>query len=91
MKTIYKYEALIADKFTIKLNEGYEILTLKMQDLKPCLWVLVETNNPIIDVEFEYFGTGYKIGEQERKYIGTIMFYNDNLVYHLFETVKLKS
>lgn len=87
MKTIYKYE-ISPDKVSIEMPKGAEILSLHVQNNKPCIWCLVETKNELEERYFDVFGTGHEIyGDMgvDRKFIGTFLMNNDSLVFHLFE------
>lgn len=87
MKTIYKYE-ISPDINYIEIPKDAEILSLHVQNNKPCIWVLVDTEKDIEERYFEFFGTGHYIPCDmgiDRKFIGTFLIDSDSLVFHLFE------
>lgn len=85
---IYKYPLDLIEHQVIVLPDGYEILTLKLQNGQPCLWVKRDTDltTPKVDVKIWMYGTGAVIKETGMKYIGTLLLYNDELVLHFFQT-----
>ena len=86
-KVIWKFELHEKVIQRIGLPLGYEILALKTQKGKPCIWVLVDPNELKEEETFEIYGTGdivtYDMGI-DRKYIGTFLSEDDNFVWHLF-------
>lgn len=87
-KVIWKFQLEVQDKQFISLPEGAEILSVQTQDYIPCIWVLVNPNNPTEERCFEIFGTGHNIYCDmgiDRKFIGTFQMQSGKLVFHLFE------
>ena len=86
MDTIYKYVIEAASRQQVLMPRGSEVLTVQVQDRKPCLWVLVDTEQPMEMREFFLFGTGEEITEGEfvGAYIGTFQLDGGSLVFHLF-------
>ena len=83
MKTIYKYE--ISPLHTaIEMPKGAELLSVKTQNNTPCLWALVDTDQPPEDRFLVVFGTGHPV-VNHGKYLGTFLIENDSLVFHVFE------
>jgi len=90
-KTIWKYEMGITVKQKLEMPVNAEILTVQIQEGKPCLWALVDPNEKKEIRTFETFGTGSPIYcdmEIDRKYIGTCQLYDGSLILHIFETLK---
>jgi len=87
MKTIYKYQFETADIVTLKLPTCAKVLTIQIQNDKPCLWALVDTENErTFDMELSIFGTGHEVKNLELStYIGTYQERNGGLVWHVFE------
>ena len=87
-KTIWKFELEIADKQTIEMPVNAEILTVQTQNEIPCLWALVDPDDPKEDRVIKIFGTGHPIvydAGVDRKYIGTYQLRGGSLVFHVFE------
>ena len=90
-KRIWKYPLLINSYQVYKMPKGTEILSLQMQDGKPCIWALVSIpQNAKLETEFRYFrtlGTGQQLDDHftgPYKFIGT--YQDDPFVWHVFET-----
>jgi hypothetical protein len=85
MKTIYKYP-LTSQDCTLTLPAGAEILTVKLQNDKPTLWALVDTEE---DLKFSrhicIVGTGWQV-EDNMEYITTYL--DGHFVWHVFELNK---
>ena len=83
MKTIWKYELNAEGKQEIQLPLGAKFLTVQIQNDKPCLWALVDTEVPKITETILIFGTGHAVtGEGE--YLGTYQLHGGILVFHVF-------
>lgn len=92
MKIIYKYPFKVFDvnaRFAIEMPEKAQILSIQMQNGKPYLWALVNTDNPLNesleDRTFVVCGTGQQIygDTSSYKYLSTIQ--DGNYVWHIFE------
>lgn len=89
---IYKYPIQVTDKQTIKLPAEYQILCVQVQETIPCIWALIDPDNPEQEVFIETIGTGHPIlyeGRTRRSYIGTYQIQGGSLVFHVFETYKI--
>lgn len=85
MKQVFKYPLEhINQKYKFLMPEGAEILTLQLQRGQPCMWALVETDNPSEARVFELVGTGDTL-KHDGRYIGTFQLDNGEFVGHLFE------
>lgn len=85
-KSIWKFTFDIKSKVVIPMPKGAKILTAQLQEDKPCMWAVVDTENKKEDRYFEIFGTGHPFPVDigiNRVYINTIQI--DNLVFHIFE------
>ena len=87
MRTIWKYEINIEDFFVLSMPIGSSILTLQIQRGKPCLWVSVDTEQPMEARTFNIYGTGHPIPDKRsiNNYIGTFQVHNGDFVFHIFE------
>lgn len=59
MMTVYKYPLLILDEQEVEIPNGADLLTVQMQNGKPCLWALVETQSPPVKRKILIRGTGH--------------------------------
>ena len=82
MKAIYKYPLTLSDN-PISMPKGAEILTVKLQNEIPTVWVLIDTNEYLQESRLIVIrGTGQAI-EDNAKYIATYM--DGPFVWHAFE------
>lgn len=81
MKTIYKYTL---NNVGIEMPIGAEILTVQIQNDKPCIWAMVDPEAEKKVRHFQVFGTGQPIPEVSMKYIGTYQELGGSLVWHVF-------
>lgn len=87
-KTIYKYPLSITDEQELTLPAGSEILSAQIQHEKPCLWVLIDSDESKKDsVIIETFGTGNPIPEGQRRFIATYQLHGGGLVFHVFQRI----
>ena len=89
-RTIWKYPLVITDYQLISIPTYGEILSVQVQNNIPCIWALVDPDGEIELRGFEIYGTGHTIQFDmgvDRKYIGTFITHDDNLVWHLFERI----
>jgi len=87
MKQIWKYTLQVGHT-SIKIPEGYQILSVQAQCNKPCLWALVDPKAQKKEVVFKTFGTGHTLPAEETsniKFIGTYQLDNGVFVAHVFQ------
>jgi hypothetical protein len=87
-KTIWKYELEAESLANFQMPIGAEILTVQVQNEKPCMWALVDEDKETEQRCFEIIGTGhtmYRGEDLKRNYIGTFQLHGGSLVFHLFE------
>lgn len=86
MITIWKYE-IKEPEVTLMIPEGARVLDLQLQEgtPTPCIWVLVDTDNDLVERKFIIHGTGHKVGWHMNlvNYIGT--FQLQGFTWHLIE------
>jgi hypothetical protein len=88
MKTIHKYELPVKNEFSIEMPEGAELLTVQVQCERPCIWALVDADNPMRARNFRLHGTGHQVDASVwLRYVGTFQLIEGTLVLHLFEVV----
>lgn len=87
MRTIYKYECTVAGKFTLNLPVDSVILDVQVQNDRPCIWAVVEPDNPTTTREFQWAVTGGNPPENSL-YHSTVQLAGGEYVAHLFELYK---
>ena len=87
MRKIFKYPFMITDHFTLALPLHAEILTANMQHDEPCLWTLVDPEQPLEMRAFKLIGTGHLIEDTNKNlhYINTFQMHDGDFIWHLFE------
>jgi hypothetical protein len=84
MLTVYKYE--VTPHGGVELPIGAEILTVQAQGEKAYLWAKVDTTQTKTEIRrIRCYGTGHKMSNDFKKYIGTFQLYDGTLVFHAFE------
>lgn len=88
MKHIYKYPIIHmwVNQFEINLDK---VLTIQFQNGIPCLWAVVDDENPCKTVDIIKLGTGWDIDSEmfdldEFNYITTIQEDHTGYVWHFF-------
>lgn len=81
MITIWKYPLAVTDNQEISLPVGANLLTIQLQNGRPCLWALVNTGAAQKRVRIQIRGTGHPADDVGR-YIAT--FQLGPLVFHCF-------
>jgi DNA-directed RNA polymerase subunit RPC12/RpoP len=85
---IYKYPLPIGNDVEISIPMGAQILTVQVQNKRPYIWAIVDTDAPLTTRRLCLRGTGHPFNGKEGKYIGTYQLVNGDLVFHLFEGKK---
>lgn len=84
MKSTWKYPLSITDRQIVSMPQGAQILTVQVQHDTPCLWALVNSENPLQARGIQIFGTGHP-ASNAGEYIGTFQVAGGSLVFHVFE------
>jgi len=85
MKTIWKYPlAPVENKKIIGMPKGAILLCVQAQYGNPCLWALVDSENPAVLREFSIRGTGHD-ARDVGQYVGTFQMKGGSLIFHLFD------
>jgi len=89
VKAIWKYPLEVADEQTIAMPRGAVILGVQAQRGIPCLWAMVETDEPHELRRIYTFGTGEKLGPPPMQglFSGTYQLNDGDLVLHVFEEI----
>jgi len=75
----------VRDRQVLEMPVGAQMLTVQMQDDLLCLWALVDPNAPRASYTFRIAGTGHNIEEEKLLYIGSVLLFNDTIVFHVFQ------
>jgi hypothetical protein len=94
MITIWKYLLGFGDITRLEIPKDGEILSIQRDDKtnSPCLWIMVNSDNPQEERVFELFGTGHNVPfnmSYDQKYIGTYQSYDGEFVGHIFEQISI--
>lgn len=86
MKRIYKFPLQIADTSIVKMHRDAEILSLQVQNEIPCIWAIVNPENPLEDYIFDIFGTGQgaELKAGKHRFVGTLQLNSGTCVVHVF-------
>lgn len=84
MKTVYKYYLPLDDKATVEMPKGAEVLYVGQIENSPYIWALVDIAAPVEDRVFYWRGTGHP-ADGLGKYVGSVIFPGNYIVFHLFE------
>lgn len=84
---IYKYPFpdFTGNQFDVLLPIGAKVLCVQVQNLKPCIWALVDTDAAHEPRRFTFYGTGHQCDENPDDYVGTFQMQDGTYVFHLFE------
>jgi hypothetical protein len=85
MKTVYKYDIPVVDRFQLELPTGAELLCVRVQGEKACLWACVESTRDAQTRTFIVRGTGQPIEEKGAAYVGSFFPGDGMYVFHVFE------
>jgi len=73
MRTICKYELVVADRQILKVPEYFKPVSVQMQNGYLCIFAIVNTKCDIKTIRVHVAGTGQDIGmTPESAYIGTV-------------------
>jgi hypothetical protein len=85
MLTIYKYQLDINDVVEIFMPQHTRILDIQVQYGIPCIWAVVDTEQPKVTRRFRIFGTGQPMDRDYTNFIGAFQLQNGSRVFHVFE------
>lgn len=88
MKTIYKYECTVDDRFELEMPFNAEIIKVAVQvpnvgqDRKFCIWAMVDSEEEKETRCFQIVGTGNPI-DDDMEFVES--FIDGDFVWHLFQ------
>lgn len=86
MKTIYKYLIPHQGELTYTIPKTAQFLKIMVQNGKPRMWWLVDSESELTDVKFAVHGTGQDLGDMaEYRYLDSFMLLGGDLVFHMFQ------
>jgi hypothetical protein len=87
MKIIYKYPIQMTNHQFVETYEDYFILSVRIQNGEPFIWVLVDTDKPRTRLELGVYETGNQIVTDvyTLTFIDTIFTNQGQCVWHVFE------
>lgn len=84
-KTIYKYEVVLEEVFTISMPRCAFLLSVQLQNGKPAMWAVVDPAAPTEERRFGCFGTGNPLPDGfGGTFVGTVIL-PVGMVVHVFE------
>lgn len=84
MKTIYKYPLELIGQQQILMPKDSRILAVQVQHEQTCLWAEVITENELVAVTINIFGTGHHLPDKPGHYIGTYQHLGGELIFHVY-------
>ncbi len=85
VKTIHKFPFPIKDVVTLQLPVGAIMQCVNVQQRRPCLWAVVDSEMPLTERVLEIYATGQLMSESPKVYVGTIMVDDGLFVFHVYE------
>ena len=83
---IWKWTLDTVEEQSLRLPQNAQILTIQLQNDKPQLWALVDTESPIVIRDFLTYYSGSAMPDGDfGQYVGTYQLDNGFLVFHVFE------
>lgn len=81
MRTIWKFPLQITDRQNVNLPPNAQLLDVQVQDRQPCLWAMLDPEEPRESREIQIFGTGHPATDAGT-YVATFQY--KFLVFHVF-------
>ena len=86
MKTIYKYKIDLTNP-DLEMPIGAKILTVREQSGQLCLWAEIDTEAKTELVGFKVFGTGHKMTDSDKEFVGTAFFNTGEFAFHVYKMI----
>lgn len=88
MRTVWKAKLEFAEKLTMKVPQGANVLCVQVHHGVPCMWLEVDDTLPKEKRTFLLVASGDKMPQGAiLAYKGTFQKDEGNLVYHVFELI----
>jgi hypothetical protein len=85
-KTIWKFPIQVQDQVIVDMPHGAALMCVQVQNGVPCLWALVDPDQPLKARRFRVYGTGHPLDPDGVEfYVGTFQISEGSLVFHVFE------
>lgn len=86
MRTIYKYPVREGESFSLVMPEGSSFLKVDIQNGRPVMWWIVDTEKEMFEFSFITRGTGHALESHEdsKTYLGSYAALDGQFVGHLF-------
>lgn len=85
MKTVWKHQLVFTDLQSFDVPKGAKPLCIKSQKGIYTLWFLCDPDEKEVEtMTIRVAGTGHPIEEEVISYIGTIIEFDGDLVWHFF-------
>lgn len=82
---IFKYTLELIGTQIIRMPVDAIILTVQIQNGKPCLWAMIDDRLPADKAyKIDTYGTGHNVSNESGAYIGTYQLAEGALVFHVF-------
>lgn len=89
MKTVWKFPFQIHDSVLLTMPVGAEVLSLQVQDDRPCFWALVDPQAPREPRSFIVHETGTTISDTSLgRFVGTFQTSGGAFVWHVWEAAR---
>lgn len=85
---VYKQKLRICDTQKVIMQKGAKVLHVGMQKGHVCAWFECDENAPMEERTIHCVGTGFDLPNASLHYLGTVLIYNDSLVYHFYEEIQ---
>ena len=85
MVTIHKYRLEIANQQRVTMRKGAKVLCVHNNPSGPCIWALVDTDEPMEKRTFFILETGKPCVWNADTYVGTFDMLGGRIVYHVFD------
>lgn len=84
---IYKYPLDVTDIQHVPIHRGAEPIAVMVQNEIPCIWAIVDIDEPLTKIWIRIVGTGHPLpdGCDMYSHIGSFQLRGGALVFHAFE------
>lgn len=88
METIHKFVLEVMDEQKVTMPQRHTTIHVGEQQGALCVWAIVDTESPMVDVTFRVVGTGHPLPQgHDSCLLGTVVMSN-SFVWHVFECVE---